>query len=274
MKRLGALLGTAVVAAVLAAAPTDASADSAVISASDAGAGQMHVVAEVTSTECDLGGAYCAWFSFAVERHPSLPCVEDEDFLMGVGDRDENAGTIRKEWTYEPFFPGQDKICVFVDNGLGVHPVGEAVISLPSGYGRQYSTAHNCSYFSSQRRAQYYLELYPSDPSELDADHDGQACEDNRCPCGAEAIPAQPIPAPPPAPVIAAPAPIFVPNPPPTLCAEGEAAVVRSWEKVTRARQTMRLSAPPRLKYHRRQVWERDKRKARQIESRHRQLCS
>src|SRR4051794_33643464 len=109
----------------------------------------MHMTDEVTSTTCSTYG-YCGWFSFAVERHSSLPCREDAGFLVAVGDRDETSGTVRKEWTYEPFFPRYDKICVFVDNGAGTHPVGEAVISLPSGYGRQYSTAHNCSYFSSQ----------------------------------------------------------------------------------------------------------------------------
>jgi hypothetical protein len=185
----------------LAAPVATASADSAVISAVDAGGGQMHVTAEVTSTSCSTYG-YCGWFSFAVERHSSLPCVDDEAFLMGVHSGLETAGTVKEEWNYEPFFPRLDKICVFVDNGAGTHPVGEAIISLPPGYGRQYSTAHNCSYFASQRRAEYYLELYPSDPSGLDADHDGSACEDNRCPCGAEAIPPEPVPAPSPPTVV------------------------------------------------------------------------
>lgn len=184
------------IAVVALAGPTaSASADSAVISAVDAGGGQMHVTAEVTSTTCTPYG-YCGWFSFAVERHSALPCADDEAFLMAVHPGLETAGTVKEEWNYEPFFPRLDKICVFVQNGAGTHPVGEAVVSLPSGYGRQYSTAHNCSYFSSQRRAEYYLELYPGDPSRLDADHDGSACESNPCPCGAEAIPAEPEPTP------------------------------------------------------------------------------
>jgi leucine-zipper of insertion element IS481/Excalibur calcium-binding domain len=51
-------------------------------------------------------------------------------------------------------------------------------IDLPTGYGMQYSTAYNCSNFGSRGDAQDYLYLYPSDPSRLDADHDGLACED------------------------------------------------------------------------------------------------
>lgn len=171
----------------------------------------MHVTAEVTSTTCAAEG-FCSWFSFAIERHSSLPCADDEAFLMGVHSGLSTVGTVKEEWSYEPFFPRFSKICVYVENGAGSHPVGEAIISLPSGYGRQYSTAHNCSYFSSQRRAEYYLELYPGDPSGLDADHDGSACESNPCPCGAEAVPAEPEPAPR-TPVVVSPAPA-APTPP------------------------------------------------------------
>jgi hypothetical protein len=265
MKRLGILLGTLVVAAL--AWVSSAMADSATITATDAGGGLMHVVAEVTSTECSSYG-YCGWFSFAVERHSSLPCVEDEAFLMDVGDRQETSGTVRKEWTYEPFFPRSDKICVFVDDGPGIHAVGEAVISLPTGYGRQYSTAHNCSYFSSQRRAEYYLELYPSDPSRLDADHDGAACESNPCPCGAEAIPAEPLPAP-----VATPAPATTPTRSPTECAEGEAAVARAWARVLRYRHRWQRARGTRQARNRRFEWHRAQREARQTEEQQNHLC-
>src|SRR5262249_41615346 len=124
-------------------APSAALADSASISAVDAGAGKMQVVADITSTTCSTYG-YCGWFAFAVERHSSLPCREDDAFLTHVGSLSELSGTSREEWTYEPFFPRLDKICVLVSNGAGVHSVGEAVISLPAGYGRQRSSAYNC----------------------------------------------------------------------------------------------------------------------------------
>ncbi len=72
--------------------------------------------------------------------------------------------------------------------------MGESILTLPAGYGYQRSTAYNCVNFSSQSAAEYYLELYLGDPSRLDADHDGSACEDNKCPCGAESIPPEPEP--------------------------------------------------------------------------------
>jgi hypothetical protein len=41
---------------------------------------------------------------------------------------------------------------------------------------------YNCSDFPSQAAAQAYLRQYPSDPSRLDADNDGIACESNKAP--------------------------------------------------------------------------------------------
>ena len=43
----------------------------------------------------------------------------------------------------------------------------------------------NCSDFRTQKKAQHYFRTHNprQDPSGLDADHDGIACEDNPCPC-------------------------------------------------------------------------------------------
>ena len=38
---------------------------------------------------------------------------------------------------------------------------------------------YDCSDFPTQRAAQRYLNSYPGDPSSLDGDNDGRACEDN-----------------------------------------------------------------------------------------------
>jgi len=47
---------------------------------------------------------------------------------------------------------------------------------------RIYSTDLNCSDFASQADAQAYLRLYPDDPSDLDANHVGIACDTNKAP--------------------------------------------------------------------------------------------
>jgi hypothetical protein len=223
----------------------------------------MQVVADITSTTCSTYG-YCGWFAFAVERHSSLPCREDDSFLTHVGSLQGSSGTSREEWTYEPFFPRIDKICVLVSNAAGVHPVGEAVISLPAGYGRQRSSAHNCSFFSSQERAQYYLELYPDDPSGLDGDNDGVACEANSCPCGAEAIPPEPLPTPPSVPSTSADS---------TVCAEGHRHLEIAHLRVREARRRFERSRGTKGARRKHQALVHRIREARQTEQQQIELC-
>lgn len=259
VRRLVLLLGALVTFAILAS--SRAAADNASISVVDAGGGQMRVSADVTSTTCTSFG-YCGWFSFAVERHATLPCREDDAFLMYVGSLMEASGSVHQEWTYEPFFPRFDKICVMVSNGAGVHPVGEVVVALPSGYGRQRSAAHNCSFFSSQERAEYYLELYPDDPSRLDADHDGVACEANPCPCGAEAIPPEPSPA-----------LSTVPGAAADMCAEGHRRLEAARRRVREARRRFKRSRGTRGAKKKYQALLRRIKEAQQTEQQQVELC-
>ncbi len=48
---------------------------------------------------------------------------------------------------------------------------------------------YNCSDFKSQADAQAYLRMYPSDPSKLDTDKDGIACESNPAPFDRNPVP-------------------------------------------------------------------------------------
>lgn len=48
---------------------------------------------------------------------------------------------------------------------------------------------YNCSDFKSQADAQAYLRMYPSDPSKLDTDKDGIACENNPAPRDTNRVP-------------------------------------------------------------------------------------
>jgi hypothetical protein len=241
--------------------------DSAVISAVDAGSGQMRATVEVTSTTCGTFG-YCGWFAVGVERHSSLPCRFDEGMPVGLIPLQEASGTARAEWTFPPFFPRLDKLCVYIEGGAGQHLAGEALLTLPTGYGRQRSSGYNCSSFANQQRAEYYLELYPDDPSRLDADHDGSACESNRCPCGAEPIPAEPAPAP-----IAAPTVTPSAGPSAGTCEEGHRRVVAAWARVTAARQRFRLARGTRTARLKHQALTRRLAEARQTEQQQIELC-
>jgi len=61
---------------------------------------------------------------------------------------------------------------------------GNAVASASAGTAAPttYSADLDCANFASQADAQAYLRLYPDDPSNLDANHNGIACQDNKSP--------------------------------------------------------------------------------------------
>lgn len=191
------LLSLGAIAAVL--TPTPALADSVSVTARDAGGGQIEATIR-SSVSCS---SFCGWYAHAVERHSSLACSDDSTFIRWVSAYHEKAGIAEESVTFRPFFPRFTKLCVFLSSGAGT-TTAEITIPLPAGYGAQRSSANNCSNFGTQAAAQYYLYLYPSDPSNLDGDNDGVACESNKCPCGAERIPAEPEPAP--LPIVSVPA--------------------------------------------------------------------
>jgi excalibur calcium-binding domain-containing protein len=222
---------------------TTAVADSGSFQAEDAGGGQMRVTVTATSTTCS--GGFCGWFGYVVERHSSLPCRDDTTFLRSVIPFHEGSGTTEQTFVFRPFFPRSTKLCLVLTNG-GDHVAAEAVLTLPDGYGVQRSSAYNCDDFSSQSAAQYYFLLYPGDPSALDGDGDGAACESNKCPCGAESIPPEPLP------VVPVPAPLVVP-PPNFECEEAQRAERRALREVRAAQRAIRRAWRP-AQLHRRRA--------------------
>jgi hypothetical protein len=266
MRRLGMLLGTLAVLG-LSIAPCAGAAEtfSGSLAVADAGGGSVTVTSTTAESGCTM---YCGWFTHVEERHASLPCVEDQVFLRGVSDFHMTAGPFVESDTFRPFFPREARLCLY--EGSSPTPIAELVYAVPPGDGNQRSTGYNCSSFATQSAAQYYLELYPDDPSRLDADHDGAACESNPCPCGATAIPAEPLPAP-----IAIP-PATPPTPPirsAAECAEGNAAVTRAWARVLRYKHRWQAARGTKQARYRRGEWRRTQREARQTEKQQHELC-
>jgi hypothetical protein len=193
MQRSRLLLVTAVTVAVL-VGPAKAYGDSGSMTVADVGAGNMAVTIDANVDRC---ATFCGWYGYVVERHSSLPCARDMVFLVGLTDFHEATGNTHETWIFRPFFPRAARLCLFVDAAVfGTELLAETVYVVPAGYGHPRSNVYNCSSFRTQSAAQYYLELYPGDPSGLDGDNDGVACEDNPCPCGAESVPPEPEPAP------------------------------------------------------------------------------
>jgi len=265
VKRVWICLGTVAVLAVALCGGAEAATPiyTGSLSVADAGGGSMTVTVSASATGCT---EFCSWFTSVQERHSALPCVDDHVFIRALSGLHSTGGPFVESATFRPFFPRAARLCLYV-NGSAT-PTAEFLYTVPTGYGDQRSTAYNCPNFGSQSAAEYYLELYPGDPSRLDADHDGAACEDNPCPCGAEAVPPEPEPAPP-----VLPAPATAPTTTPSACAEGEAAVVRAWHRVTRARQRMRAVRGTRAAPRRKAEWQRTVREARQTERQQDELC-
>lgn len=205
MKRLAA---TFLLATALLLWPASASADSASIdSVQDADGGQLTVTYTVTSTAVGPFG-YDTWYATLAEDHGTRACnVSWANYLRHVGPLHEAAGSATNTVTFRPFFPRQIKLCIYLNNPAGHRAVFEQAVSLPAGYGRQWSTGYNCSHFVARFDAQDYFWLYPGDPSRLDADHDGAACESNPDPGPGPPIPAEPQPS--------------QSKPQPTVCSDG-----------------------------------------------------
>lgn len=187
--RRGTVAGWA--AALLLVGASTAVADSGSLSVSDAGGGSISVKAEATRGSC--GETLCAWYAAVEERHSTLPCAHDLVFRAGVVGFSTDAGSVRETFTFKPFFPRTAKLCLYVLPLVGKPElVAESTYKMPDGYGRQRNAQFGCAGFESQAAAQYYLYLYPEDPSGLDPDRNGTVCEENPCPCDAEPIPPEP----------------------------------------------------------------------------------
>lgn len=258
MKRWG-LLVAVVVAAVIGGAQV-AHANSGSLSLADAGGGSM--TATLTLSVDDCGDEFCGWYAIAYERHSSLTCLNDAVNPRALTTFYTTPGIVTYSETFRPFFPRSAKLCLYLF-AVGHTPqlAAELQYDVPSGYGHLRSTGYNCSNFSNRAQAAYYLELYPDDPSRLDADSDGSPCEANPCPCGAEVIPPEPMPAPASATIVIpppTPAPIW-PGPNWThRCEQASQWTERARERARSAKGTLKRMIRQQVD----SIWIRAKRKA------------
>jgi hypothetical protein len=176
--------------------PAAALGDSASIDAvQDAGSRRITVTYTVTSTATGQYG-YNGWYAYLAEDHSTRACnTAWANYLRDVGTLHDDIGSETRTVTFQPFFPRQIKLCVYLHNPAGEYAVFEKVMPIPAGYGVQYSTGYNCDDFARRYSAQDFYWLYPGDPSELDDDNDGLACEWNDDPGPGPRIPAEPLPA-------------------------------------------------------------------------------
>lgn len=188
----GLALGVGALLALAALPLSGALANSGSLRVADAGGGSMTVTVSATVDSCS--GAYCGWFAAVRERHSTLPCADDRVFRPVTLNFQAKSGAVEESRTFRPFFPRVSKLCLYAKSPFGLTDLlAELTYRVPSGYGFVRSKARRCEDFESQAAAQYYLYLYPDDPSGLDPDRNSLACEQNPCPCDVESIPAEPL---------------------------------------------------------------------------------
>jgi hypothetical protein len=268
VRRLGLLLLLCAFATFGAAA--SASANSGSIRAlSDVGGGSMSISVSVSVDKCgDNDGEFCFWYYDVQERHSTLGCYPDHVISQAVSQKlEETPDSVSETATFRPFFPRSARLCLYIFSvGQPTQLADELLYTVPSGYGLWYSTAFRCSSFSNRGQASYYLQLYPSDPSDLDLDNDGLPCEGSPCPCGIDLIPPEPprTPSVPPA---------LPPTAPSPLCVEGHHNVELARARVKSARQRLRKAQGTRAARKKRAALNRRLREARQTEHDQILLC-
>ena len=166
-------------------------ANSGSLKVADAGDGSMAVTFRATLDGC--ASSYCGWYPAVRERHSTLPCSDDRVFKSAVGEFQTQPTTVEETRTFRPFFPRTAKLCLYAKSLFGLNELlDELTYKVPAGYGFRSAKTRTCTDFDSQAAAQYYLYMYPEDPSRLDPDRNGLACDGNPCPCEAERIPPDP----------------------------------------------------------------------------------
>lgn len=146
-----------------------------------------------------------------LRSHP--PCIPDDSWqylraggepLVAFEELSPSGGATTKTITFLPRGPeGEVQLCAQVEDWeLG--PAGQSIAAADAAVthtqGEIPGDIYNCSHFAYQDEAEEYLRKWPSDPSRLDGDRDGVACEE---------LPRRPLPPPPPVVVSAPVVPTF-----------------------------------------------------------------
>jgi hypothetical protein len=206
------------------AAPATASADTGSITgARDIAPYQAQATFSATKTGCG-DPDFCYWYTAAFVQGPQA-CTDDGSVVF-VKDANHPT-TLSGTTTFTPAVEGTNRLCLYIydishQDGM---LIAEATFD---SLGPRPGDTYNCSDFPNQAAAQAYYNRYPGDPSRLDADGDGRACEANPCPCS-WSVPA-PAPSPPPA--------QHQPQQPPSA----RVPMLRKSTAIRRARQGLRAS--------------------------------
>lgn len=183
------------------------------VSANGAEAAQMTITsfAETPGVSMDASLTY-SWDScsgdcfgeylYAYVTIPGSPCVPGGATMVAFEPLAGTGGTGSRALTFRAQGPeGEVQLCAQIEEwGLTAGKSNlAAAAAVAHTQGEIPGDIYNCSHFSYQEEAEEYLHKWPTDPSRLDGDHDGIACEE--LPHRPLALPAPVTPAPVPTPV-------------------------------------------------------------------------
>jgi hypothetical protein len=266
MKRLRVFLGTGMVVATCALAPSAALAYSSgtftkAVATEDWTHGSF--AATVNAAPCGAGACSYSAVVFAQPNLPAYNCKSEEFF-----DNDRNT-----EQLYG--ITGGDK-----KTANASFEVSASNIPILRGvYGQRY-----CLELIGEREVPDVLcETQRKVIEEFDEEYGGPGGPHSPCPPRkvifgeyvAGSLMTAEVPPPAPAPVASTPSPSSAASTAPSAsCAQARAAVTRGWQRVTKAREALQLAKrkhqPTKIK---RQAWARDKKEAQQTEEQQRALC-
>jgi hypothetical protein len=163
--------------------------------------------ANLTYTWDSCSGDCFGEFLYAYVTTPGSTCVPGGATMVAFEALAAAGGSSSRTITFPPRGPeGEVQLCAQVEEwGIAAGKVNLAsAVAVIHSQGETPGDIYNCSHFAYQEEAEEYLHKWPTDPSRLDGDHDGIACEE--LPHRPLAIPA---PNPAPAPVVVAPQPSY-----------------------------------------------------------------
>jgi len=127
-------------------------------------------------------GSCFGHFLHAYLTTPGSTCVQGGEPLVKFEELSSSGGAATQAITFLPRgSEGEVQLCAQVEDWeLG--PAGQSIAAVDSAIthtqGEIPGNIYNCSHFAYQDEAEEYLHKWPSDPSRLDGDHDGVACEE------------------------------------------------------------------------------------------------
>jgi Excalibur calcium-binding domain len=140
------------------------------------------MVATLTASDWELCAANCYATNLIARVKPDDGACQPGQGALAHYEQLSDLMTSRQVTaTFFPAVRGNNRLCAYVERMDFVtgysYPAAAAAVAYSRG--PRPGDIYNCADFPSQEAAQAYLKEWPSDPSNLDGDNDGVACEDN-----------------------------------------------------------------------------------------------